>query len=1175
MLEKRFSAVTPQALTANGTAEGKITVADTRLFKVKQKVFLQSSTQQPRDGLEVKKIINRTEMVVGPEKSAIHITSDVSDFLVTDTATVAANEQFRPIIPSEEFNRAVYEEEPTVAIRSMLVDKEGNDYRTENPLPVELSNGSVNIGTVNAELEVQLSHKDNFPDVGDVADSVRIGDGVHELAINSDGSINTLSTVTATDLDIRNLSHIQDSVKLGDGSDFLAINADGSINTNIEVNAADGDNIGLQVQQRTLTPSDNIYNKRVTAVTGSGPYADATSLDVSLHDAAGNAFTTANPLPINSTQIINALNLPLDFFGNQSMAIRTNQIEVQLDDINWTNYVDITTTLTGSWSQANGQVTISTGANINGRAAIISKDFVRYRPNSEVGWGFTWVFPQPSVANSIMRIGATDDINTWANSVYFSHENGVFSLVYRRGGVTIVNAQQSTWLDKCDGVSGSNYVDFSGTPVALDITKDQLARIRAGLFGHAGFIVELLAPNQTWVTIYKYTNINSVSVPIFATFDLKVGAEVKKTNDGASVLVLASACWAGWTGSSLSRVDEPISDRTLAQVTRTIIEGKTTAGGGNYVPVKVNPSGTLSISVGDIDGVKGQKTMANSMPVVIASDQTNVPIRENGAAVSTANSTSALLLANQTFTGASEDVLQYGVINVAVRSDVPSATDGLKFLFSADNTNFYSSDDYTILAGKFKTYSFAPVARYFKIQYTNGTSNQSQFLLQTIYKQVYVKPSSHRLQDDLSPQDDAEVVQSVMVAKLPSGNFQNVRTTVEGNLVTDFAQNQKDAFDRLITVDPTHLQSFDHRIDKHPQDFDEIITGSATSVHNANTVSVDMTTTTGATDSVVRQTYQAFEYTRGNTQQGLFSLNLNGGPKLNNNRYFGLGDRDNGAFIGVDGAGLYVMRRSKTSGIVVDIKIYQSNFNQDRLDGTGRSGVLLDLTKQNLFSILYSWLGTNAIVYSVAIGGIKNIFHIETVGNVIDTAWCQSGQLPLRFVNENTGITGSSTTFKVGCSSVFSYGSSKGFSTYQSVSTGTTAVNISATDTVIAGIRLRPNIKYVSIQPADYQILPTSGTAFGYYKIIFRPTLVGATWADYGNIGQVLTNTPTFTGGIVIQEGYFNLSTTGRVLTSFPATLETILGYSIANVPDSLIIVMRTTTGNGSVLFSGTYKEIY
>lgn len=40
-------------------------------------------------------------------------------------------------------------------------------------------------------------------------------------------------TVDANNLDIRDLSHLQDSIKVGDGVDFLEINTDGSINTNL------------------------------------------------------------------------------------------------------------------------------------------------------------------------------------------------------------------------------------------------------------------------------------------------------------------------------------------------------------------------------------------------------------------------------------------------------------------------------------------------------------------------------------------------------------------------------------------------------------------------------------------------------------------------------------------------------------------------------------------------------------------------------------------------------------------------------------------------------------------------------------------------------------------------------------------------------------------------------
>lgn len=585
--------------------------------------------------------------------------------------------------------------------------------------------------------------------------------------------------------------------------------------------------------------------------------------------------------------------------------------------------------------------------------------------------------------------------------------------------------------------------------------------------------------------------------------------------------------------------------------------------------------GSVASNVITLDYNTNTSAFSNLDKLQIFYEEENTLVFSKGSLISTLNSTSTPLAANATFTGVAEDVSDYGVIQITIRSDVASATDGLEFLFSTDNIDFYSSDEYTIGAGKFKTYSVAPVARYFKIRYKNGTSAQTQFLIQTSYKQHYTKPSSHRLADNLSSQDDAEVVQSVLVAKLPSGEFENIKTTTEGHLITDFAQNQKDAFDRLITVNATQIESFDHRITKHPDDFDEVITGSATSVLNATTASVDMTTTTGATDSVIRQTYRQFEYTRGNAQQALFSLNLNGGPKTNNNRYFGLGDGENGAFIGIDGTGFYVMYRSKTSGSVVDTKIYQSSFNQDKMDGTGKSGITLDFTKHNLFSLMYSWLGTNAIIFTVTIGGVKYPFHVETVGNKLTTAWSQSGQLPIRMVNENTGATASSTTFKVGCSSVFTYGSTVGTYETQSVSSGVTAITLTTTEKVCAGIRLRNGLKYVSIEPILYQLLAVSGTNNAYYKVILRPTLTGATWANQGEISEILTNNPTYTGGIVLQEGFLGLSTSARIAQEFPASLATTLGYSIAGVPDSLIITIRTDSGSGSIFFSGSWKEIF
>jgi len=104
---------------------------------------------------------------------------------------------------------------------------------------------------------------------------VGISDGTEQLLVNADGSLNaTINnasiTVTATDLDIRDLSHTQDSVQVGDGTDLLAVNADGSINVTVNnasivVTATDLDIRNLSASQDNVAISDGTDTLAIAA----------------------------------------------------------------------------------------------------------------------------------------------------------------------------------------------------------------------------------------------------------------------------------------------------------------------------------------------------------------------------------------------------------------------------------------------------------------------------------------------------------------------------------------------------------------------------------------------------------------------------------------------------------------------------------------------------------------------------------------------------------------------------------------------------------------------------------------------------------------------------------------------------------------------------------------------
>jgi hypothetical protein len=110
--------------------------------------------------------------------------------------------------------------------------------------------------------------------------------------------------------------------------------------------------------------------------------------------------------------------------------------------------------------------------------------------------------------------------------------------------------------------------------------------------------------------------------------------------------------------------------------------------------------------------------------------------------------------------------------------------------------------------------------------------------------------------------------------------------------------------------------------------------------------------------------------------------------------------------------------RGFTSGSVIISKTFerrfpQSEWNLDKMDGTGFSGYDIDLNRMQMFYIDYSWYGAGAIRWGVrgANGDITYVHKIEN-NNVNLEAYMRSGNLPGRYeVNTIPIYTKTTATF--------------------------------------------------------------------------------------------------------------------------------------------------------------------
>jgi hypothetical protein len=150
--------------------------------------------------------------------------------------------------------------------------------------------------------------------------------------------------------------------------------------------------------------------------------------------------------------------------------------------------------------------------------------------------------------------------------------------------------------------------------------------------------------------------------------------------------------------------------------------------------------------------------------------------------ISSNNSTSTPLISAATFTGEADDVSGYKAIGVYIHSDVAGQ---ICFQFSSDGVNWDRIDSIDIPAntgGDAKFFQLAIVAEYFRICYTNGATNQSEFRLQTILHPVATIPDQQRIADVINDDTFVTLAKNVIAANTVDMGYRDIVATRQGRL---------------------------------------------------------------------------------------------------------------------------------------------------------------------------------------------------------------------------------------------------------------------------------------------------------------------------------------------------------------------------------------------------------
>jgi len=392
-----------------------------------------------------------------------------------------------------------------------------------------------------------------------------------------------------------------------------------------------------------------------------------------------------------------------------------------------------------------------------------------------------------------------------------------------------------------------------------------------------------------------------------------------------------------------------------------------------------------------------------------------------------------------------------------------------------------------------------------------------------------------------------------------------------------------DAFGRLRVSTPFTLFDSSHRFDDNGLWSTSTATGG-TATFNAAQGLIDLDVTAASGSQVLRETTKVFSYQPGKSLLVLSTFVMSP-AKTNLRQRVGYYGANNGYYLELNNTTVSFVERSFVTGAIVDTPVTQASWNVDPMNGSGPSGITLDLTKAQILFIDLEWLGVGTVRMGFVVDGNFYVCHRFNHANLITSTYITTASLPLRYEITNTGATSGPSELKQICSTVLSEGGYQLTGLQQAIGIPvTTPRTLSGAGTFrpIVSIRLKTSPDRLDAIVICTAISVIATTAGNYnWQLIASGTTSGGTWVDAPGDSSVQYNITgtSFTGGRILASGFF--SATNQASTQVDILKEALFKTQLerdglTRTSFELTIVVASDVGGagGTVLASMDWEEI-